>query len=156
MKKLSYVAAVMFLALVALPVAVQSQAQPKKKTATPHATMQKDHEAAEADHSKWESDIATWRVEHLRALATLAEVQAKILRHDAALLEHAEHIRLHEEHAELRACKVFCVTRPGTGQAISFLRPGSRSSNRMAKWLRAAFQPRIGSVHRFEASWMAR
>ena len=33
---------------------------------------------------------------------------------------------------------------------------GSRSSNMIAKWFKAAFQPTIGIVHRFDASWIAR
>ena len=33
---------------------------------------------------------------------------------------------------------------------------GSRSSNKIAKWFKAAFHPQIGSVQRFEASWMAK
>ena len=30
-----------------------------------------------------------------------------------------------------------------------------RPSNRMAKWFSACFQPRIGIVHLFDASWIA-
>src|SRR6266446_354828 len=45
----------------------------------------------------------------------------------------------------------------GTGFAAQFFPMiGRRFSNTMAKWFRAAFQPRIGIVHRFDASWIAR
>ena len=41
----------------------------------------------------------------------------------------------------------------GMGIAAYFLTPpGIRSSNTMAKWFNAAFQPTIGIVHRFDAS----
>src|SRR5260370_39833359 len=45
----------------------------------------------------------------------------------------------------------------GRGYAGQFLPPcGRRSSNRMAKWFKAAFQPLIGIVQRCDASWIAR
>jgi hypothetical protein len=50
-------------------------------------------------------------------------------------------------------CRKFCVAL--FGNEICYVSSGMRSANRMAKWLRACFQLRIGMVHFFEASWMA-
>ena len=55
------------------------------------------------------------------------------------------------------ACNFFVSGALGTGVAdqCSGSR-GRRPSNTMAKWFRAAFQPTIGIVHFFDASWIAR
>ena len=58
---------------------------------------------------------------------------------------------------QTRACRKCCVRGVGTlsaRQLLSFA--GMRPSNRMAKWFSAAFQPTIGIVHFFDASWIAR
>lgn len=82
------------------------QAAPKKKaepaaksvSGPEHASMLKEHQKAHSEHDAALSQLSKWRVEHRRALAALASLQAKILEHDASVEELAEHARVHEDH----------------------------------------------------------
>jgi hypothetical protein len=56
-----------------------------------------------------------------------------------------------------RGCKFFCVKAVGHLGCGQFpLRVGRRLSNLIAKWFSASFQPLIGIVHFFDASWIAK
>ncbi|VTS01920.1 unnamed protein product [Gemmata massiliana] len=56
-----------------------------------------------------------------------------------------------------RACNFFCVRSAGPSFAGQVACGGGRRpSNTMAKWLSAAFRPTVGTVHFFDASWIAR
>ncbi len=61
----------------------------------------------------------------------------------------------------MRVAQFGVTTHPDTGLVNNFVSVdfcsslGIRSSNMMAKWLRAAFQFWIGIVHFFDASWIA-
>ena len=86
-------------------VANGNQAPTKAKTAAPaagvkqgHAEMLKEHHQAHEEHDAALARLGKWRVEHRRALAALASLQAAILEHDASLEELAEHARIHEDH----------------------------------------------------------
>ena len=65
---------------------------------TEHAEMKKEHAKVHAEHDVLLGKIGKAKIEHRRALATLAEIQARILRHEAMLEELAEHAREHEDH----------------------------------------------------------
>ena len=70
----------------------------QEKAKKDHGSMRKEHLQASRDHDRWQSDIGKWAAEHKRALAILAQLQARILEHDADLQDLAEHARLHERH----------------------------------------------------------
>jgi hypothetical protein len=63
-----------------------------------HGAMKEEHTQAAAEHEEWLVQISKQKVEHRRALAALAEIQARIFEHEATLEELAEHARRHETH----------------------------------------------------------
>jgi molybdenum-dependent DNA-binding transcriptional regulator ModE len=65
---------------------------------TDHATMKKEHEKAHAEHDAWDKQIVKWRVEHIKAIASLREIESRILGHEASLEELAGHVADHEDH----------------------------------------------------------
>jgi chromosome segregation ATPase len=88
------------LSLVVLLAMFISSAHSADDAKNEHAVMKKDHVRVHQEHDQLLRQIGKWKVEHRRALATLAEVQARILNHEAALEELAEHAREHEDHIE--------------------------------------------------------
>jgi|GEM_PF-1987935 len=63
-----------------------------------HSAMLKEHHQAHEEHDAALTQLGRWRVEHRKALAAIAAIQARIYEHDAAIEELAEHARLHEDH----------------------------------------------------------
>jgi len=80
------------------PVPAFEDAAQKPKADADHGAMHKEHEAADAEHEKWMDEIAQMRIEHRKALAALARVEAMIFEHDAELEQQAEEIRQHSRH----------------------------------------------------------
>jgi hypothetical protein len=64
-----------------------------------HAGIREEHVVAHKQHDQWSAEYAKMRVEHLRALAAFAKLQASIFEHEAELVEHEEAIRAQEYHA---------------------------------------------------------
>jgi len=60
----------------------------------------------EKDHALWKEEIEAWRKDHARALHTLEEVSAFILRHEADLEEHLSEVREHEAARDDKPSKV--------------------------------------------------
>lgn len=63
-----------------------------------HEAMRKEHAAAHREHDEMLKQVGKWKIEHRKALAVLAQLQAAILEHEAELEELAEHAREHEDH----------------------------------------------------------
>ena len=61
-----------------------------------HGEMKKEHQAASAEHQQWASSIKTMQVEHLKAMAVLARLQAELLAHEAELKVQLMHIEEHD------------------------------------------------------------
>lgn len=68
------------------------------KAGAEHSAMLKEHRQAHEEHDAALTQLGRWRVEHRKALAAIASIQARIYEHDAAIEELAEHARLHEDH----------------------------------------------------------
>ena len=62
----------------------------------------------EQDHALWTEEIEAWKKDHARALHTLEEATAFILRHEAEFDEHTREI---EEHQKASASKSRIETR---------------------------------------------
>jgi hypothetical protein len=84
-----------FIGLVILAIASLAGADDPKSE---HAQMKKEHDKAHAEHDVWRKQLSAWRVEHRKALATLREIEARILLHEASLEELAGHTEEHEDH----------------------------------------------------------
>jgi len=63
-----------------------------------HKAMEQQQRQAYAEHQKWSRQLAKWRIDHHRASAALARLQATIAEHEAVLVEIEQHIREHREH----------------------------------------------------------
>lgn len=63
--------------------------------------MRSEHETSLAQHKQWQVQISKMRVDHSKALAALAHLQAEILAHAAELDDMSSHIMQHE--AEIKS-----------------------------------------------------
>jgi len=97
---------ILITALVCVVASVFGTAMADEKHAEEHAAMEKEHRDAVMDHAKWQKEIGRYRVEHLKALALLAKLQAHVLDHQAHVEEHAENIRIHDRHIRLHAREI--------------------------------------------------
>jgi len=61
-----------------------------------HRKMLKDHAVAKQQHAEWLVKAEKMKVEHRRALAAMARLEAEILEHEAELEEQISRIRVHE------------------------------------------------------------
>ncbi len=63
-------------------------------------------ERCEKDHALWTEEIEAWKKDHARALHTLEQTTAFILKHEAELEEHLQEIREHEKARDAKPSRI--------------------------------------------------